>query len=306
MNKKVIVTGASGLIGSLLCKELINRGDAITIFTKSPDMTRIKIPGAVDYVDWNYRKPKDWQSIIDGKSAIIHLAGANISGKRWTKKHKKEIFDSRIISTQNLIKAIENSTLKPECLIISSAVGYYGNAGDEILTETSPSGTDFLAEVCRDWEKESEIVDSLGIRRVNVRTGIVLSTEGGALKKMVLPFKLFIGGSLGNGKQWFPWIHIDDIIRIYIDALDNISIKGPINASAPGIVSMKEFSKILGNTINRPSIFSVPKIILRLVIGKVTESILASQRVVPKALLDSGFKFKFENIQEALRDLLNV
>ena len=306
MNKKVIVTGASGLIGSLLCKELINRGDAITIFTKSPDMTRIKIPGAVDYVDWNYRKPKDWQSIIDGKSAIIHLAGANISGKRWTKKHKKEIFDSRIISTQNLIKAIENSTLKPECLIISSAVGYYGNAGDEILTETSPSGTDFLAEVCRDWEKESEIVDSLGIRRVNVRTGIVLSTEGGALKKMVLPFKLFIGGSLGNGKQWFPWIHIDDIIRIYIDALDNISIKGPINAAAPGIVSMKEFSKILGNTINRPSIFSVPKIILRLVIGKVTESILASQRVVPKALLDSGFKFKFENIQEALRDLLNV
>ena len=306
MNKKVIVTGASGLIGSLLCKELINRGDAITIFTKSPDMTRIKIPGAADYVDWNYRKPKDWQSIIDGKSAIIHLAGANISGKRWTKKHKKEIFDSRIISTQNLIKAIENSTLKPECLIISSAVGYYGNAGDEILTETSPSGTDFLAEVCRDWEKESEIVDSLGIRRVNVRTGIVLSTEGGALKKMVLPFKLFIGGSLGNGKQWFPWIHIDDIIRIYIDALDNISIKGPINAAAPGIVSMKEFSKILGNTINRPSIFSVPKIILRLVIGKVTESILASQRVVPKALLDSGFKFKFENIQEALRDLLNV
>jgi uncharacterized protein len=304
MNKKVIITGASGLIGLHLCKELIRRGNEITIFSRTPEKTRIIIPGAVEYVNWNYHEPKEWQNIVDGKNAIIHLAGANISGKRWTEKYKKEILESRIISTQNLIRAIENSSRKPECLIMSSAVGYYGNAGDEILTETSPSGTDFLAKVCRDWENESEYVDTLGIRRVNVRTGIVLTTEGGALKRMLLPFEFFVGGPLGNGKQWFPWIHIDDIVQIYLNVLDNKSIKGPINANAPGIVSMKEFSKRLGTTLNRPSVFYVPKVILRLVIGQVTESVLASQRAVPKALLDNGFKFKYENIQAALNDLI--
>jgi uncharacterized protein (TIGR01777 family) len=305
MNKKVIITGASGLIGRQLFKELLNRGDEITIFARDPASAKQQLPGAKDYVKWDYLELDPWQKMVDGKNAIIHLAGANISGKRWTEKYKKEILESRIISTQNLIKAIGNSNNKPECFIISSAVGYYGDAGNETLTEASPSGNDFLSKVCTKWELESHKVDELGIRRVNVRTGVVISADGGALKKMLLPFKFFVGGPLGNGKQWFPWIHIDDITRIYIDALDNTKIKGPINAAAPGIVSMKEFSKKLGNTLNRPSIFSVPKVILRLVIGKVTESVLASQRVVPKTLLDSGFKFKFENIQEALRDLLN-
>ncbi len=304
MNKKVIITGASGLIGLNLCKELIKRGDEITIFTRNPSKVKKEISGAKNYVNWNYNKLESWQNFLENTDAVIHLAGANISGKRWTKKYKNEILESRIISTKNLIKALAESTNKPECFIISSAVGFYGDAGDKILTEESQFGSDFLSEVCKQWENASKGVDDLGIRRVNIRTGIVLSTNAGALKKMLLPFKLFAGGPLGNGKQWFPWIHIDDIIRIYINALDDTSFKGAINAAAPGVVSMKEFSKKLGNALHRPSIFSVPRFLLSLVIGEAADSVLASQRVIPKKLLDSGFKFKYENIKDALTNLL--
>ncbi len=258
MNKKVIITGASGLIGKQLFKELLNRGDEITIFARDPASAKQKLPGAKDYVKWDYLELDPWQKMVDGKNAIIHLAGANISGKRWTEKYKKEILESRIISTQNLIKAIGNSNNKPECFIISSAVGYYGDAGNETLTEASPSGNDFLSKVCTKWELESHKVDELGIRRVNVRTGVVISADGGALKKMLLPFKFFVGGPLGNGKQWFPWLHIDDIIRIYLFALDNPNIQGPLNAVSPGLITMKNFAENIGEVLHRPSIFSVP------------------------------------------------
>lgn len=304
MNKKVIITGASGLIGKQLFKELLNRGDEITIFARDPASAKQKLPGAKDYVKWDYLELDPWQKMVDGKNAIIHLAGANISGKRWTEKYKKEILESRIISTQNLIKAIGNSNNKPECFIISSAVGYYGDAGNETLTEASPSGNDFLSKVCTKWELESHKVDELGIRRVNVRTGVVISADGGALKKMLLPFKFFVGGPLGNGKQWFPWLHIDDIIRIYLFALDNPNIQGPLNAVSPGLITMKNFAENIGEVLHRPSIFSVPNIILKIIIGETAEPILASQRVIPEKLLQSGFKFKFENIENALTDLL--
>jgi hypothetical protein len=304
MNKKVIITGASGLIGRQLFKELLNRGDEITIFARDPASAKQQLPGAKDYVKWDYLELDPWQKMVDGKNAIIHLAGANISGKRWTEKYKKEILESRIISTQNLIKAIGNSNNKPECFIISSAVGYYGDAGNETLTEASPSGNDFLSKVCTKWELESHKVDELGIRRVNVRTGVVISADGGALKKMLLPFKFFVGGPLGNGKQWFPWLHIDDIIRIYLFALDNPNIQGPLNAVSPGLITMKNFAENIGEVLHRPSIFSVPKIILKIIIGETAEPILASQRVIPEKLLQSGFKFKFENIENALTDLL--
>ena len=304
MNKKVIITGATGFIGTHLCKELIKRGDDVTIFTRDTAKAIIKIPGAKNYVEWNYRKLDSWQSFLEGKDAVIHLAGANIAGKRWSKKYMIKILESRELSTKNLIEAIENSTEKPKSIVISSAVGYYGNAGNKILTEMSGPGNDFLSEVCKKWEMESQKVDNFGIRRLNIRTGVVLSTEEGALKKMLLPFKLFIGGPLGNGKQWFPWIHIDDIIRIFLYVLDNSNINGPVNAVSPGIITMKDLANKIGKELHRPSIFSVPKIVLRVVIGKSAESVLASQRVIPKKLLENGFKFKYENIKGALSDLL--
>jgi uncharacterized protein (TIGR01777 family) len=190
--------------------------------------------------------------------------------------------------------------------ISSSATGYYGNAGDEILAEDSKNGNDFLSMVCRNWEDAAGEAKRFGIRVVTIRTGIALSSDGGALKKMLLPYKFFMGGHLGSGKQWFPWIHIADLIRIYLYALDNPSVNGAINAVAPEQVNAKEFAKCIGRTIHRPSFFPVPLTVLKLAVGEAAESIVASQRVIPKKLLDAGFKFKFENVDEALKDLLII
>ncbi len=302
--RKTLITGATGLIGSAVCNELITRGDELTILTRNPEKAKIILPQADFYAKWDYYDIDSLRSHIEGKNVIINLAGANIAAKRWTHKYKKEILESRLLTTQSLVKAIQISSNKPECFICSSAAGYYGNAGNNILDETSEPGNDFLSDVCLQWEKASQEVDNSGVRRINIRTGIVLSTKAGALKQMLLPFKLFIGGPLGNGSQWFPWIHIDDIISTYLYAMENKSINGPLNAASPGIVTMKEFAKHMGNVLKRPSVFSIPKILLRTVVGQAADSILAGQRIIPKKLLDNGYKFKFENIEEALIDLL--
>jgi uncharacterized protein (TIGR01777 family) len=306
MGMKIVITGATGLIGKELCKELISKGDEITIFTGNPFKAKLLIKGAKEYICWNYHKPEEWEDYINEKDAVIHLAGASIAGKRWTESYKRTILESREISTKNLVKAIETAGQKPGLFISSSAVGFYGNAGNEILTEESKNGSDFLSQVCRVWEASAEKVEVQGIRRVSIRTGIALSNKGGAYKRILLPFKLFIGGHIGNGKQWFPWIHIEDLIRIYIYALDNRSINGVVNAVSPYPVLANEFAKCIGKTIHRPSWFPVPIFALKLFIGKAAESVVASQRVVPKKLLDAGFKFKFEKIEEALQDLLTT
>ena len=302
--KKILITGATGLIGSAIFKELKTKGDELTILTRNPENAKIILPQADFYAKWDYSNIDSLCNIIEGKNVIINLAGANIASKRWTDKYKKEILESRLLTTQSLVKAINISSNKPECFICSSASGYYGNGGDNILNEMSEHGNDFLSDVCLQWEKASQELDISGVRRVNIRTGIVLSTKAGALKRMLLPFKLFVGGPLGNGTQWFPWIHIDDLTNIYVYAIENKLISGPVNAAAPGIVTMKEFAKKFGTVLNRPSFFSVPKIILRVVVGQVADSLLASQRMVPKKLSESGYKFKFENIEEALIDLI--
>ena len=304
MNKKIVITGATGLIGKKLCKEFIGQGNELTIFTSNIVKAKELIGGAKEYIYWDYNKPEEWKNNINGKDAVIHLAGAGIAGIRWSEEYKKKILESREISTTNLVKAIKESNQKPGLLISASAVGYYGNAGNEILTEESKNGRDFLADVCRIWEESAGRVEEAGVRRVSIRTGIALSSEGGAFKKMLLPFKMFIGGHLGSGKQWFPWIHIDDLIGIYIYALENSSVRGIINAVSPNPVRAKELAKIIGKTIHRPSMFPVPLFALKLAVGEAAESIVASQRVMPKKLLDSGFKFKFENIEKALNDLM--
>jgi uncharacterized protein (TIGR01777 family) len=304
MSKKIILTGATGLIGRELCKILINQGEEITVFTSNPVKAKEIIKGANEYIHWDYHKPEDWQKYINGTDAVIHLAGAGIAGKRWSENYKMTILESRVISTNNLVTAIKAAGQKPGLFITSSAVGYYGNAGDELLTEESGSGNDFLSGVCKEWENSAQKVETLGIRRVSIRTGIVLSSKDGALEKMLAPFKLFIGGHLGSGKQWFPWIHIEDLVNIYIYTLDNSNITGPINAAAPNPVTAKELAKRIGKAMHRPSLFPVPLLALKLAIGEAAESVIASQRAVPKKLLNAGFKFKFEKIDEALKDLL--
>ncbi len=304
MSKKIVITGASGLIGTNLCKALISRGDEVFIFTRSVNKTKSTISNASNYIEWDYKKPSDWSKYLNNKDAVIHLAGANISGKRWTENYKKIILKSREESTKNLVEAIGSLKEKPSVFISASGVNYYGDSGDEVLTEQRETGNDFLAKVCKIWEDEAAQVENAGVRRVSIRTGVVLSTKEGALKKMLIPFRFFIGGPLGNGKQWFPWLHIDDIVNIYIYCLDNNSLNGAVNACSPYPVTMNEFAKTLGKVMNRPSFFKVPKFILRLAVGEVTESVTASMKVIPQKLLENGFKFKFENLENALRDLI--
>ncbi len=304
MGKKIIITGATGLIGSRICKKLIDRSDELTIFTSNPSVASGKIKNAKEYVKWNYQSPEEWKDYLTGKDAVIHLAGASIAGKRWNNNYKSLILNSREISTHNLVKAISEVQAKPSVFISSSAVGYYGSAGDEIITEEYKSGDDFLSGVCKAWESEAEKVEHFNIRRVSVRTGIVLSPNGGALKQMLPPFKLFLGGPLGTGSQWFPWIHIDDLVKIYLFALDNTLILGSINAASPNPITMNKFAKTLGKILHRPSLFKVPLFALRIVIGEAAEAVVASQRVVPLKLLESGFKFEYENLEPALKDLL--
>ena len=304
MSKKILITGATGLIGLKLCKMLIGRGDHLTIFTRDLQKAKKEISGAREYVSWNYNIPGEWSGCINGKDAVIHLAGASIAGKRWNKEYKDIIMESREKSTRSLVNAIEQAAQKPSSFISSSAVGYYGNSGNTILTEDSDNRNDFLSNVCKVWEEEAEKVERLGVRRVSVRTGIVLSKDGGALKQMLPAFRFFAGGPLGNGRQWFPWIHIDDLIRIYIYALDNSSVSGSINAAAVNPITMKEFAKKLGKTLHRPAIIPVPLFALKMAIGESAKAVVASQRVVPEKLLRGGFKFKFENAEDALRDLL--
>lgn len=302
--KKIIITGATGLIGQQLTIKLTDMGYKITIFTRNPDNAQKKLPNVHKVVKWEYDYVDEWLHELESVDAVIHLAGANLSTKRWNKEYKKLLYDSRIISTKKLIEAIKTVERKPKVFITASAIGYYGNRSDEILTEESEAGKDFLANLCNDWEKEAKNVEQFGVRSVQIRTGLALSRNEGALKQMLPAFKYFIGGPLGNGKQWYSWLHIEDIVNIYVKALESEILSGPINAVSPNPVTMKKFAKILGDVLHRPSFFSVPKIILLPVIGQVAEVVTSSQRVVPEKLLNSSFKFKFEKLEDALRDIL--
>ena len=216
MTKRIIVTGATGLIGRKLVDTLISRGDEVTIFSRDAEKAKLIFPKAKECVEWNYRKPELWKSKLENRDAVVHLSGANLFSKRWNESFKKEILESREVSTKNLVEAIGKSQSKPLVLISASGVGYYGDCGDNILMEESAAGIDFLADVCKLWESEARKVEQFGIRSVQIRTGLVLSAEDGALKQMLTPFNFFVGGPLGNGKQWSSWLHIDYIVGIFI------------------------------------------------------------------------------------------
>jgi len=302
--KKIIITGATGSIGRILVKELSERGDEITVFTRNPADVGKKLPSVKKIVKWNYNKIDDWVNELDGTDIVVHLAGANLSAKRWTEDYKKLAYDSRIISTRKIVETIKSAETKPKAFICANAVGIYGDRGDEILTESSSLGNDFLATLCKDWESEAKKTEEFGLRYVSIRTGLVLAKNEGLMKKLIPSFKLFLGGWLGNGRQWFPWIHIDDIVRIYLHAIDNPDVNGAVNAASPGIVRNKEFSEILGKVLKRPALFPVPKIALRIVSGELGNYITDSQRISVDKILNSGYEFKFENLEKALMNLL--
>jgi len=306
MSKRITITGATGLIGKEIGHALISRGDEITVFTRNIESAKTIIGDNFTYVKWDYRKPGEWQDFLKDQDAVIHLAGANLFGKRWTDDYKKAILESREVSTRNLVSALSKHKSKAKIFISSSAVGYYGSRGDEILTEKSELGNDFLSNVCDLWENEAEKANAFGIRTASLSQGIVLSCKGGALTKFLPPFKFFIGGPLGNGRQWFPWIHIDDLVAIYLFILDNVNISGPVNVVSPESVRMHEFAKSLGKVLKRPSIFNVPEFALKILVGEAASTIVSSQRVIPRKLIDHNFKFRFENLDGALKDIIKT
>lgn len=243
-------------------------------------------------------------SDVDGIEAVIHLAGEGIAERRWSAQQKKRIYDSRIVGTRNLILGLSDSPGKtPPVLVCSSAIGFYGDRGDEKLTEKSVRGHDFLSDVCADWEKEVSRA-SAEIRTVSIRTGIVLGREGGALKKLLPLFQLGLGGPVGDGKQWMSWIHVEDLVRLYVEAATKRQYKGPVNGVAPGAVTNRDFSKALGSALHRPSFLPAPAFALKAAMGELSTLVLSSQRVVPQSAIENGFSFRFPEIQSALTEIV--
>jgi len=276
---RVTITGASGLIGSKLVTALRERGDEVTTVSLRH--------GPPDPAD------------LAGRDAIVHLAGENVA-QRWSDDARRRIRESRELGTRQLINAIAQADPKPRALISSSAVGYYGPHGDELLDEQTPPGHDFLAEVCVIWEREAEKAAELGLRVVKVRTGVVLDADGGALSKMLLPFKLGGGGPVAGGRQYMPWIHVDDVVGIYLRAIDDPAWDGAVNATAPDPVTNRTFSKALGKALHRPAVAPIPGAAIRLLYGDMAEIVTKGQRVIPKRTVELGYTYQHADLDEAL------
>src|SRR6185295_10369130 len=260
---RVVITGGTGLIGSALARDLGAAGHDAVILTRDAARTG-PLPPGVRAVQWDGRTAAGWTSLLDGDSAIVHLAGESIAGGRWTTARKRRIRDSRVESGKAVLAAIRQAAEKPRVLLQGSAVGIYGPCGDEVATESHPPGKDFLAQVCVEWEGSTAEVEPLGVRRVLLRTGIVLSDAGGALPRMALPFRLMAGGPLGSGRQWFPWIHLADEVGAIRFLLERDDARGPFNLTAPQPLTNRDFSRLLGRALHRPSLAPAPGFALRL------------------------------------------
>lgn len=301
---RVIITGGTGLIGRALSEALAADGNEVVVLTRNPDKAK-EMPKGVHLQKWDGATPAGWGHLVDGAGAIVNLAGEGIADSRWSKERKQAIRQSRVAAGNAVTEAIKGAANKPQVLIQSSAVGYYGGAtGNELVTEAHSPGSDFLAKVCFDWEISTAAVPRLGVRRAVVRTGIVLSMAGGAFPKQLLPFKLYAGGPVGSGKQWMPWIHIDDEVRAIQFLIANPQAEGPFNLAAPNPVTNKEFGKMIGEVMGRPSFMPAPDFALKTVFGEMSTILLEGQRVVPKKLLDLGFEFRYPTPRAALEALL--
>ncbi len=300
---KILVTGATGFVGKVLLKVLQKRGHDIVVLTRNVEAAGSKIPVHCRAHEWDPAASLPPNEALDGVEAVVHLAGENIAGGRWTARRKRMISDSRVISTRHLVQAMERMDTKPRVFVSASAIGIYGDAGDSLLTEESPLAEGFLAEVCKDWENEIFKAKNSGIRTVALRTGVVLGNDGGAMDKMLPPFRMGLGGPLGNGRQWMSWIHILDLAHMYIHAIENDSVEGAYNAVSPQPEQNTQFTKTLGECLNRPAILPVPGFALKLVFGEMAEILLASQKVSAEKIINTGFVFGFPELPSALKEI---
>lgn len=261
------------------------------------------MPDEVDVVRWDARTAEGWGDLADGADAIVNLAGAPLN-RRWTTRYRQVIRQSRIQAGQAVVEAVEAAADRPEVVIQASGASLYGPSGDEIITEDVPAADTFLGQTAVEWEDSTAKVEALGVRRAILRSGVVLSMRGGAFPLMALPFRFFVGGPLGSGRQWLPWIHMRDEVRAIQFLIGNEAASGPFNGTAPGLVTNAEFSRVLGRVIHRPALFRVPSFVLRLLLGEMSTVVLDGQRAVPRRLLNLGFTFAFPTLEEALQDLL--
>jgi uncharacterized protein (TIGR01777 family) len=290
---KILITGASGLIGTALKKSFDEKGYEMLLAGRGK-------PKKANEIEWDTESGFAEPENLEGTDAVIHLAGEPISS-RWTEEKKKKIRDSRIQGTRSVVEALSGLKTKPKVLISASGIGYYGDRGDDVMTEMSGPGDTFLAKVCRDWEAEARRAEDLGIRTVLLRTGILLSKHGGALAEMLTPFKFGVGGVVGSGKQWMSWLALEDIIAIYNRVLEDESMRGALNAVAPNPVTNEEFTKALGSVLYRPTILPLPEFAVNLIFGEMGNALLLdSTRVIPKRLEQAGFKFRFTDLTTAI------
>lgn len=294
-SRRIAVTGASGLVGSRLVQRLEERGDSVYRLVRSE-------PASANEIHWNPTGGTIDRAALEGMDAVVHLAGASIAGGLWTEKRKRLIRSSRVDGTALLSQALASLAQPPKVLVSTSAIGYYGDGGQQVLTEGSASGTDFLAEVCRAWEGAASPARKAGIRVVHPRFGLVLDGEGGMLPLMSLPFKMGVGGEIGSGDQYMSWIMLDDLVDILLESIDNESLSGPVNAVAPHPVTNAEFTRAMGRVLRRPTFMKVPAFAAKAVGGQLVEQlILVSQRVVPAELNETGFAFRYPTIDTALQ-----
>lgn len=296
---KICITGGSGFVGTKLAEALVDKCHSVLLLDiRAPR----KVLSGTSFVQADLTKDPVPAEVLDC-DGIVHLAGVNIFG-RWTPAYKKLILESRVASARALIDACANASKKPSVFVSASAIGYYGDVGESELTEESPHGADFLSGVCIAWESVALRAESIGMRRVSIRTGIVLGPGGGMLAKLIPPFRWGLGGPMGSGKQWFSWIHLDDLIAVYVSALTDDRLSGPVNAVAPEPVRNRDFARALGEVFYRPAFIPLPRFALRLMLGELADAILASQRVVPKKLEAVGFKWQYPELPKALETIV--
>lgn len=302
---RFVVTGGNGFIGSSLCRALLAAGHTPVVLTRDPARAGRTLGPGVEARAWSPGQPGEWQLTLDGADGVVNLAGESIAGKRWSAAQKTILRDSRITATRSLVQAISKAEHRPTVLVSASASGYYGPRGDELVDESNAPGEDFLARVCQEWEQEAQAAESLGLRVALVRTGVALGRGGGALPKLLPPFRSFAGGPLGSGRQGFPWVHLDDVVGIYCWALDNQTVSGPLNASGPETLTNKRFCQVLGRVLGRPCWATVPGFALKLLLGEMAEPLLLQgQKMLPTRTEQLGYEFKFRTAEAALRDLL--
>lgn len=305
---KVFITGGTGLVGSRLVSRLKQRQHEVVLLSRRAGVAREKFGTTATVVEGDPMQAGAWMDSAANCDAVIHLAGENVFGKRWSEDFKKLLVDSRVKSTNNVVQALARNPKSADgtakVLVNASAIGYYGPHGDEELDENSPPGTDFLAKLCVEWEQAAQAATAQGIRVAMVRVGVVLDKSGGALGKMLLPFKMGMGGPVGSGKQWMSWIHNDDMAGLFALPLDNPAASGPINGVAPQPVTNKDFGKALGRALGRPSFMPTPAFGLRLMLGEVANVVTSGQRVLPRKAQQLGYQFQFAGIDGALADVL--